>query len=65
MAGGAAIMANVEHKVSLISGVHDLLPNRVGGAAMQKNLETLGDIVYTEEEIDFALKCKEIMENLN
>ena len=28
MAGGAAIMANVEHKVSLISGVHDLLPNR-------------------------------------
>ena len=58
MAGGAAIMANVEHKVSLISGVHDLLPNRVGGAAMQKNLETLGDIVYTEEEIDFALEMQ-------
>ena len=36
MAGGAAIMANVEHKVSLISGIHDLLPNRTGGAAMQK-----------------------------
>ena len=33
MAGGAAIMANVEHKVSLISGIHDLLPNRTGGAA--------------------------------
>ena len=58
MAGGAAVMANVEHKVSLISGVHDLLPNRVGGAAMQKNLETLGDIVYTEEEIDFALEMQ-------
>ena len=58
MAGGAAIMANVEHKVSLISGVHDLLPNRVGGAAMQKNLETLGDIVYTKEEIDFALEMQ-------
>ena len=58
MAGGAAIMANVEHKVSLISGVHDLLPNRVGGAAMQKNLETLGDIVYTEEEINFALEMQ-------
>ena len=47
MAGGAAIMANVEHKVSLISGIHDLLPNRTGGAIMQKNLETLGDIQYT------------------
>ena len=58
MAGGAAIMANVEHKVSLISGIHDLLPNRTGGAAMQKNLETLGDIVYTEEEIDFALEMQ-------
>jgi len=55
MAGGAAIMANVEHKVSLISGIHDLLPNRTGGAIMQKNLETLGDIQYTQDEIDFAL----------
>ena len=55
MAGGAAIMANVEHKVSLISGIHDLLPNRTGGAIMQKNLEILGDIQYTQNEIDFAL----------
>ena len=55
MAGGAAIMANVEHKVSLISGIHDLLPNRTVGAIMQKNLETLGDIQYTQDEIDFAL----------
>jgi len=55
MAGGAAIMANVEHKVSLISGIHDLLPNRTGGAIMQKNLEILGDIKYTQDEIDFAL----------
>ncbi len=54
MAGGAAIMANVDHKVSLISGIHDLLPNRTGGAVMQKNLETLGDIKYTQQEIAFA-----------
>ena len=58
MAGGAAIMANVEHKVSLISGIHDLLPNRTGGAALQKNLEALGDIQYTQEEIDFALEMQ-------
>ncbi len=58
MAGGAAIMANVDHKVSLISGIHDLLPNRTGGAAMQKNLEVLGDIEYTQEEIDFAIEMQ-------
>ena len=59
MAGGASIMANVEHKISLISGIHDLLPNRTGGAVMQKNLETLGDIQYSEEEIKFALEMQE------
>ncbi|MGK7296163.1 MAG: amidohydrolase, partial [Candidatus Wenzhouxiangella sp. M2_3B_020] len=33
MAEGAAIMANVDHEVTLISGVHEVLPNRTGGAA--------------------------------
>jgi aminobenzoyl-glutamate utilization protein B len=59
MAGGAAIMANVDHTVSLISGIHDLLPNRTGGIVMQKNLETLGDIQYSEEEIQFAFEMQE------
>jgi aminobenzoyl-glutamate utilization protein B len=59
MAGGAAIMANVDHKTSLISGIHDLLPNRTGGVVMQKNLEALGDIQYSEEEILFALEMQE------
>ncbi|TCO76097.1 amidohydrolase [Chromatocurvus halotolerans] len=54
MAEGAAILANVEHKVSLISGVHELLPNRTGGAALQANLEALGSISYSEEELAFA-----------
>ena len=58
MAGGAAIMANVDHTVSLVSGIHDLLPNRTGGAVMQKNLETLGDIQYSQEEIDFAIEMQ-------
>ena len=59
MAGGAAIMANVDHNVSLISGIHDLLPNRTGGAVMQNNLEILGDIKYTDEEIMFAHEMQE------
>lgn len=59
MAEGAAIMANVDHKVSLISGVHEVLVNRTGGARLQENLEYLGPISYTEKEQDFAKKIQE------
>ncbi len=59
MAEGAAIMANVTHEISLISGVHEILVNRTGGEVMQKNLEYLGDISYTEEEVTFAKKIQE------
>ena len=59
MAAGAAIMADVTHKVTLVSGVHEILVNRTGSAVMQKNLETLGAITYTEEEQTFAKKIQE------
>ena len=59
IAEGAAIMANVDYKINLISGVHEVLPNRAGGASLQKNLEYLGAIEYTEEEQDFAKKIQE------
>lgn len=59
MAEGAAIMANVDYKVSLISGIYETLVNREGGAVMQKNLELLGPIEYTEEEINFGKKIQE------
>ena len=54
MAEGAAIMANVDYRVTLISGVHEILPNRTGGAALQANLEALGGISYSDEEEAFA-----------
>lgn len=54
MAEGAAIMANVDHKVSLVSGIYETLVNRAGGEIMQENLELLGPITYTEEEIAFG-----------
>jgi aminobenzoyl-glutamate utilization protein B len=38
MAEGAAIMANVDYKVSLISGIYEVLVNREGGKFMQANL---------------------------
>jgi aminobenzoyl-glutamate utilization protein B len=59
MAEGAAIMADVTHQTSLISGVHELLPNRAAGARVQENLEYLGAIEYTEEEQAFARKIQE------
>ncbi|WP_422351293.1 amidohydrolase [Flagellimonas sp.] len=54
MAEGAAIMANVDYKISLVSGIYEMLVNRTGGEIMQKNLELLGPITYTEEEIAFG-----------
>ncbi|MEM7485193.1 MAG: amidohydrolase [Bacteroidota bacterium] len=54
MAEGAAIMANVDYKISLVSGIYETLVNRSGGEIMQKNLELLGPIMYTEEETVFG-----------
>lgn len=59
MAEGAAIMANVDYKISLISGIYEVLVNRTGGEIMQKNLELLGPITYTKDEIDFGKKIQE------
>lgn len=59
MAEGAAIMANVEHEINLVSGIHEVLVNRTGGARLQENLEYLGAIAYTEEEQAFAKKIQE------
>ena len=60
MAEGAAIMANVDYKISLISGIYEVLVNRAGGEIMQKNLELLGPITYTEEETSFGKKIQEV-----
>ena len=60
MAKGAAILANVDYKISLISGIYEVLVNREGGEIMQKNLELLGPIEYTVDEIAFGKKIQEI-----
>ncbi len=59
MAEGAAIMANVDYKISLISGIYEVLVNRAGGELMQNNLELLGPLSYTEEETQFGKKIQE------
>lgn len=59
MAEGAAIMANVDYKISLISGIYEVLVNRAGGEVMQNNLELLGPLSYTAEETAFGKKIQE------
>lgn len=59
MAEGAAIMANVDYKISLVSGIYETLVNRSGGEIMQKNLELLGPITYTDEEIAYGKAIQE------
>lgn len=59
MAQGAAIMADVDYKVSLISGIYETLVNREGGKIMQKNLELLGPIEYTDAEMEFGKQIQE------
>ncbi len=59
IAEGAAIMADVDYKISLISGVHEVLVNRTGAQALQQNLEYLGPIEYTQEEQQFAKSIQE------
>lgn len=54
IARGAAIMANVDYEIKLVSGLHEILVNRTGGKAMHENLLMLGDIEYTEQEQAFA-----------
>ena len=59
MAEGAAIMADVDYKISLISGIYEVLVNRRGGEIMQSNIELLGPIEYTEDEIAFGKRIQQ------
>lgn len=54
IAEGAATMAGVEFSFQLISGMHEMLVIRKGAELMQKNLDLLGPITYTEKETEFA-----------
>ena len=60
IAKGAGIIAGVESKITMQTGDYELLVNRAGAAALQKNLEILGPITYTSEEIAFAKKIQEV-----
>jgi len=54
IAKGAALMAGVEYTIKIQTGDYEILVNETGAGALQKNLELIGPITYTKDEIDFA-----------
>jgi aminobenzoyl-glutamate utilization protein B len=59
IAKGAGLMAGVEAKVTVQSGDYELLVNMKGAEALQKNMEFLGPINFTADEVAFAKKIQE------
>ena len=54
IAEGAAIMAEVDYSIELISGIYEIQPNRTGAAALLKNMELIGPINYSKDELKYA-----------
>ncbi len=53
-ADGAALGTGTRMEYEVISGSHDLLINKTLAAIMQSNLEKVGGVIYTNDEIKFA-----------
>lgn len=57
-ANAAAMGTETTMEYEIIGGTHDLLINRSLAEVMQKNLEKVGGVVYTADEISFAKKIQ-------
>ena len=56
IAKGAALMAGVEYEIKLNSGLYELLINETGAKALQNNMNFVGPVTYTKEELAFGDK---------
>ena len=54
IAKAAAMMTGTTYETKLISGIYEILVNRTGAAIMQDNMETLGDISFSNDEVSYA-----------
>ena len=54
IAKGAALMAGVQYEVKLNSGLYELLINETGAKALQNNMNFVGPVTYTKEELAFG-----------
>ena len=59
IAEGAAMMAGVEYTIKLNSGLYEILNNEAGAQVLHRNMELLGPIIYSQEEIAFAKEIQE------
>jgi aminobenzoyl-glutamate utilization protein B len=57
-ANGAAAGTETTMEYEIIGGTHDLLLNRTLAQVMQKNLESVGGVLYANDEIEFAKKLQ-------
>lgn len=57
-AEAAALGTETKMEYEIIGGTHDLLLNRTLAEAMQKNLESVGGVLYSPEEKVFAQKLQ-------
>jgi aminobenzoyl-glutamate utilization protein B len=58
IAEGSALATGTSHKIHYMGSYHEMLINRKGSEIMQKNLEAIGEIGYTEDEILYARKIQ-------
>ncbi len=56
IAKGAALMAGVTSEVRLNNGLYELLINETGAKTLQNNMNLVGPVTYTKDELDFADK---------
>lgn len=56
IAKGAALMAGVQYDIKLNSGLYELLINETGAKTLQKNMNFVGPVTYTKEELAFGEK---------
>lgn len=61
-AEGAAMGTGTKTDYEIIGGTHDLLINKTLATAMQPNLEKVGGVRYSPEEIEFAKKIQSTFE---
>jgi aminobenzoyl-glutamate utilization protein B len=55
---GAALGTDTKTDFEIIGGTHDLLINNTLAEAMQKNLDRVGGVSYTAQEIEFGNKIQ-------
>lgn len=61
IAQGAATAAGVESKVTLIAGTYNMLNNKEAAKIAHANMLELGEITYSDDEIEFAQELQRAM----